>query len=90
MPGAMAAGKAVSWSCGWSRVRSDRFTVERVGVERAGAARLRFRGQGEGHGVGLCEEGAADLARRGLDYRAILGRYFPGAAVAARPPDDAP
>jgi stage II sporulation protein D len=35
------------------------------------------RGQGYGHGVGLCQLGALELAKRGYDYRQILSFYFP-------------
>jgi stage II sporulation protein D len=38
-------------------------------------------GRGLGHGVGLCQWGAKELARRGLDYRAILRHYYPGTAI---------
>lgn len=34
-------------------------------------------GQGHGHGVGLCQLGALELAKRGYDYRQILSFYFP-------------
>jgi len=40
---------------------------------------FRFVGAGWGHGVGLCQIGAAILALRGKTYRAILDHYFPGA-----------
>jgi stage II sporulation protein D len=39
----------------------------------------RFAGTGFGHGVGLCQVGAAARARRGDSLAAILGAYFPGA-----------
>ncbi len=35
------------------------------------------KGQGYGHGVGLCQLGALELAKRGYDYRQILSFYFP-------------
>jgi stage II sporulation protein D len=35
------------------------------------------QGQGNGHGVGLCQLGALELAKRGYDYRQILAFYFP-------------
>jgi peptidoglycan hydrolase-like amidase len=38
-------------------------------------------GASRGHGVGLCQEGAARLAARGLFFREILRHYFPGAVV---------
>lgn len=34
-------------------------------------------GSGYGHGVGLCQLGALELAKRGYDYKQILGFYFP-------------
>ncbi len=34
-------------------------------------------GSGYGHGVGLCQLGALELAKRGYDYRQILSFYFP-------------
>ncbi len=37
-----------------------------------------FSGRGKGHGVGLCQWGAEDMALRGYDYKAILGHYYPG------------
>jgi stage II sporulation protein D len=64
---------------GWSVVKSARFTVERRGGQ------LQFAGTGFGHGVGLCEAGAAELARSGADHRAILRHYFPGTEIAPRP-----
>ncbi len=38
---------------------------------------FQFKGQGYGHGVGLCQLGALELAKRGYDYRQILSFYFP-------------
>jgi stage II sporulation protein D (peptidoglycan lytic transglycosylase) len=40
--------------------------------------RARFLGSGSGHGVGLCQWGASELARRGTSYRRILAHYYPG------------
>ena len=35
------------------------------------------QGQGYGHGVGLCQLGALELAKRGYNYQQILSFYFP-------------
>ncbi|HEV7231277.1 MAG TPA: SpoIID/LytB domain-containing protein, partial [Bacteroidia bacterium] len=35
-----------------------------------------FRGKGYGHGVGLCQEGAMNMARLGYSYRDILNFYY--------------
>lgn len=50
---------------------------------------LIVRGAGEGHGVGLSQQGALGFALHGFDYRAILAHYFTGTAlghVSARHP----
>jgi stage II sporulation protein D len=44
-------------------------------------ARLVIRGNGNGHGVGMCQWGAIGRARSGQDFRTILGTYFPGTSV---------
>ncbi len=38
-------------------------------------------GAGWGHGVGLCQIGAAMMAEQGYDYLQILNHYFPGAEI---------
>jgi len=43
-----------------------------------------LRGAGWGHGVGLCQIGAAVMAHQGIGYREILGHYFPGASLTCR------
>jgi stage II sporulation protein D len=60
---------------GWNRVRSDSYEL---GL-RNGA--LVFDGTGHGHGVGLCQAGAAEMASEGRSANYILAFYFPGTAV---------
>lgn len=45
--------------------------------------RFVIRGRGWGHGVGLCQLGAATMARAGASFEAILKHYYTGIAVAA-------
>ena len=59
-----------------SHLKSSAFSVER---DPAGAFVLR--GRGWGHGVGLCQIGAAVMAANGYDYQQILQHYYPGAYV---------
>lgn len=66
---------------GWNRVRSDLYEV----AVRHGA--LIFDGRGHGHGVGLCQSGAAEMAGEGRGSRAILEFYFPGTRVGITPTD---
>jgi stage II sporulation protein D len=60
---------------GFERLPSLAFEV------RAEEGAFAFRGRGRGHGAGLCQWGAAGLARDGLSYREILARYYPGTEV---------
>ncbi|MDR1414512.1 MAG: SpoIID/LytB domain-containing protein [Odoribacteraceae bacterium] len=52
-----------------------------VDVDRHPPTRFTLRGAGWGHGVGLCQVGAAVMSERGYNYRQILARYFPGALL---------
>jgi SpoIID/LytB domain protein len=60
---------------GWNLLKSSRFQVARSGSD------FIFRGSGFGHGLGLCQEGAHVMAARGISYRQILSKYFPGTSV---------
>ena len=40
-----------------------------------------LHGAGWGHGVGLCQIGAAAMGARGYGYREILQHYYPGAEI---------
>ncbi|MBK7947455.1 MAG: SpoIID/LytB domain-containing protein [Deltaproteobacteria bacterium] len=42
-----------------------------------------FVGSGFGHGVGMSQWGARELARRGTPYQRILARFYPGARLEA-------
>ncbi len=42
---------------------------------------ITFLGAGNGHGVGLCQHGAREIARRGGTYDQILGQYYRGAKL---------
>jgi stage II sporulation protein D len=43
-----------------------------------------LRGAGWGHGVGLCQIGAAVMADQGFDHEAILAHYYRGASLERR------
>lgn len=43
-----------------------------------------FHGKGWGHGVGLCQVGAAVMAEKGYDCKAILEHYYPGTKITER------
>jgi SpoIID/LytB domain protein len=66
----------VGRALGWNMLKSSRFDVTRAGQN------FIFRGEGFGHGLGLCQEGAHTMARsRGASYRQILEHYFPGTSI---------
>jgi SpoIID/LytB domain protein len=46
-----------------------------------GPDRWLFEGGGFGHGAGLSQAGAIDLARRGWSLGRILAHYYPGASL---------
>ncbi len=70
-------GLAVRWTLD---LPDTLFTARRVQPE-GGTPGWQFSGRGWGHGVGLCQVGAYGMARRGHDYREILGHYYTGAVL---------
>ncbi len=40
-----------------------------------------IQGKGYGHGVGLCQIGAMEMANKGMDYKDILNFYFRGVKI---------
>jgi peptidoglycan hydrolase-like amidase len=42
-----------------------------------------LRGKASGHGVGMCQMGAIEIARHGYAAQIILGHYFPGTTIEA-------
>ena len=68
-------------SCGGMLDAGEVEDLARKG-ERAGFSVIRLRGAGWGHGVGLCQIGAAVMAAEGHTYREILSHYYPGASPA--------
>ena len=65
----------VIWHFGPRSLRGMRFDAERQGNEYI------FTGQGYGHGVGLSQWGAHDMAKRGMSYTDILDFYYTGTTL---------
>jgi len=59
------------------KISSNNFVIKRM-VDSAKRNKYIIKGKGLGHGVGMCQLGALDLAKRGWDYKKILAHYFPG------------
>ncbi|MDO8547958.1 MAG: SpoIID/LytB domain-containing protein [Nitrospirales bacterium] len=60
---------------GYTVLASTQFDFEVVGFQ------IQFTGRGAGHGVGLCQWGAKELAEKGYSADAIVRYYYPGAEI---------
>jgi stage II sporulation protein D len=56
------------------------FIIPRVLASAAGAT-ITVKGRGYGHGVGMCQYCARNMALRGDDWRKMLATFYPGAQV---------
>lgn len=66
----------VGQAWGWDKLPGTRFQLQCLPD-----GQVRLRSTGAGHGVGLCQWGAAAMARQGYTYRQILQYYFPLASL---------
>ena len=64
-----------------STLKSSAFTVETKNVRGGVPGRFILHGHGWGHGVGLCQIGAAVMGEQGYNYRQILRHYYTGARI---------
>ena len=60
-----------------SHLKSSAFDVEMT------SDKVILHGSGWGHGVGLCQIGAAVMASKGYDYRQILEHYYPCSVISS-------
>lgn len=65
-------GEDIRKAVGYSLIPSTQFDIDAIGRE------VVLSGRGAGHGVGLCQWGAKELAVLGYPYQSILNYYFPG------------
>jgi stage II sporulation protein D len=73
---------AVDRALGWNQMRSDWYSLTLSGAD------LEIRGKGYGHGVGLCQAGAFEMAKEGRSDTEILNFYFPGTVPGITPAGD--
>ena len=75
--GSLTIGKelAIRRALSLSHLKSSAFDISRDGDF------FVLSGRGWGHGVGLCQIGAAVMAAKGYDYIQILKHYYKGASV---------
>lgn len=64
-----------------SHLYSSAFVVDKE--ESTDGTHFTLVGAGWGHGVGLCQIGAAVMAAKGYTYQEILAHYFPGSTLTA-------
>ncbi|HEY9687888.1 MAG TPA: SpoIID/LytB domain-containing protein [Coleofasciculaceae cyanobacterium] len=66
---------------GWDKAPGTRFSWTALPN-----GNVQITSTGAGHGVGLCQHGAAEMARQGKNYREILKFYFPKASLSGWSP----
>jgi len=71
-------GLRVRWGLG---VPESLFVIGREVAADGAVERFVITGLGRGHGVGLCQLGAAAMARAGATYEAILKHYYTGISI---------
>jgi stage II sporulation protein D len=67
-----------------SHLYSSAFIVEKQHVKNGIPGSFLLRGAGWGHGVGLCQIGAAVMASKGYSHQEILNHYFIDAIIEKR------
>lgn len=64
-----------------SHLYSSAFVIDKEDVKNGIPERFILTGAGWGHGVGLCQIGAAVMGEQGYAYNEILGHYYQNAAI---------
>ncbi len=75
-PGTEAWRLHIDRKLGWSAIPGNNYRLDVEGDS------LIIQGSGQGHGVGLCQLGAAGLAAEGKSFQDILNYYFPNTSLA--------
>ncbi|MEK7196074.1 MAG: SpoIID/LytB domain-containing protein, partial [Nitrospirota bacterium] len=60
---------------GWQKLPSTNFSLVRDNDS------IIFEGKGYGHGVGLCQWSALEMAKKGKSYKEILSSFYPGTEI---------
>ena len=64
-----------------SHLYSSAFIVEKADIKDGVPQKFIIKGAGWGHGVGLCQIGAAMIGKQGYRYEEILLHYYKGAEI---------
>ena len=60
---------------GWQRLPSTNFNMTKLNDS------IIFEGKGYGHGTGLCQWSALEMAKKGKNYKEILSFFYPGTEI---------
>jgi stage II sporulation protein D len=60
---------------GWAAIPSNNHVSKEDGED------VLLQGTGRGHSLGLCQRGAAAMAREGKDFQSILQRFYPNTTL---------
>lgn len=64
-----------------SLLRSSMFNILLLRNYGGDIGKIIIKGQGNGHGVGMCQWGALGMSRLGYTYKEILAHYYPGTVI---------
>ena len=64
-----------------SHLKSSAFQAEALDIKDGVPQCFRLTGKGWGHGVGMCQIGAAVMGEKGFTYRQILSHYYTGVDI---------
>ena len=64
-----------------SHLYSSAFIIEKADIKDGVPQKFIIKGAGWGHGVGLCQIGAAMMGKQGYRYEEILLHYYKGAEI---------
>ena len=64
-----------------SHLLSSAFSVSLEDLQDGVPQTIVLNGKGWGHGVGMCQIGAAVMGHKGYSYQDILTHYYPGATI---------
>lgn len=73
--------KSSAFDLHWYGVDGEEIPAAEVEKGSSAWSRVVLEGHGWGHGVGLCQIGAAVMSSRGYGFREILEHYYPGARI---------
>ena len=64
-----------------SHLYSSAFGIDKADIVDDVPGRFILTGAGWGHGVGLCQIGAAVMGEQGYNYKDFLSHYYPGSVL---------